>query len=176
MHVGASCAAMNKQILLVTKFSPYEIMHLRPPPDELDFNFDPDKTGIKVDVVKYIEIMKKRREQVNSLVKERKKVEAETQYIREMRRHPNERMFRVGELVFLDYEGGSMLKAPSRTLKRIWIGPLKIHQVLDNTHYIVSDSDEKLLSPKIHVNRLKRCILNLQEIDEKGQLNVANNV
>ena len=58
MHVGASCAAMNKQISLVTKFSSYEIIYLRPPPDELDFNFDPDKTGIKADVVKYMEAMK----------------------------------------------------------------------------------------------------------------------
>ena len=176
MHVAASCAAMNKQVSLVTKFSPYEIMYLRTPPDELDFNFVPDKTGIKVDVQRYMEVMKKRREQVNRLVKERNKVEAETQYIREMRRHPNEKMFRVGDLVFLDYEGGSILRAPSRKLKRNWIGPLKIHQVLDNTHYIVSDWNEKLLSPKVHVNRLKRCILNLQEINERGQLNVANNV
>ena len=53
---------------------------------------------------------------------------------------------------------------------------MKIHQVLDNTHYIVCDWDEKLLSPKIHINRLKRCILNLQEIDKTGQLHVANNV
>ena len=113
---------------------------------------------------------------MNRLVKERKKVEAETQYIREMRKHPNEKMFRVGDLVFLDYEGGSMLRVPSRKLKRNWIGPLKIHQVLDNTHYIVSDWNEKLLSPKVHINRLKRCILNLQEINERGQLNVANNV
>ena len=48
--------------------------------------------------------------------------------------------------------------------------------MLDNTHYIVSDWNEKLLSPKVHINRLKRCILNLQEINERGQLNVANNV
>ena len=88
----------------------------------------------------------------------------------------NEKMFRVGDLVFLDYEGGSMLKAPSRKLKRSWIGSMKIPQVLDSTHYIVSDWDEKLLSSKIHVNRLKRCILNLQEIDKKGQLHVVNNV
>ena len=109
MHVGVSCAAMNKQISLVTKFSPYEIMYLRPPLDELDFNFDPEtgsKTGINVDVMEYMETMKKRREQVNKLVKKRKKIEAETQYIREMRRHPNDKMFRVGNLVFLDYEGG----------------------------------------------------------------------
>ena len=48
--------------------------------------------------------------------------------------------------------------------------------MFNNTHYVVSDWDEKLLSPKILVNRLKRCIFNLQEIDEKGQLDVANNV
>ena len=176
MHVASACAAMNKQISLITKFSPYEIMYLRPPPDELDFSFDPDKTGINVDVKKYMETMMKRREQVNRLVGERKKVEAETQFIREMRRFPNEKMFREGDLVFLDYEEGSMLRAPSRKLKRNWIGPLKIHQVLDNTHYMVSDWDEKLLSPKIHINRLKRCMLNLQEINDKGHLNVASNM
>ena len=118
MHVGASCTAMNKQVSLVTKFSPYEVTYLRVPPDELDFNFDPDKKGIKAHVKRYIEVMKKRREQVSRLVKERKKVESETQYIREMRRHPNEKMFRVGDLVFLDYDGGSLLRAPSKKLKR----------------------------------------------------------
>ena len=118
MHVASACAAMNKQISLITKFSPYEIMYLRPSPDELDFNLDLDKTGISVDVKRYMEVMKKRREQVNKLVGERKKVEVETQYIREMRRFPNEKMFREGDLVFLDYEGGSMLRAPSRKLKR----------------------------------------------------------
>ena len=40
----------------------------------------------------------------------------------------------------------------------------------------MSDWDEKLLAPKIHINRLKRCMLNLHEIDERGQLNVASNV
>ena len=176
MHVGASCAAINKQVSLVTKFSPYEVMYLRAPADELDFNFDPEKKGIKVDVKRYMEVMKKRREQVSRLVKERKKVESETQYIRKMRRHHNEKMFRAGDLVFLDCEGGSLLRAPSKKLKRNRIGPLKIHQVFYNTHYVVSDWDEKLLSPKIHINRLRRCMLNLHEIDERGQLNVASNV
>ena len=125
---------------------------------------------------RYNEVMKKRREKVSRLVKKRKKVESETQYIMEMRRHPNEKMFRVGDLVFLDYEGGFLLRAPSKKLNRDWIGPLEIHQVLDNIHYVVSDWDEKFLSPKIHINRLKRCMFNLYEIGERGQLNVASNV
>ena len=84
----------------------------------MDFNFDPDKTGIKVDVKRYMEVMRKRREQASRLVKKRKKVESETQYIRKRRRHPNEKMFRVGDLVFLDFELGALLKAPSKKLKR----------------------------------------------------------
>ena len=146
MYVAPSCAAMNKQISLVTKFSPYEIMYLRQPSDGLDFNFDPDKTGIKVDVSKYMNLMKKRLEKVKNLVKDRKRIEAETQYIREMRRHPNEVPYRIGDLIFLDHGGGSKLKAPSKKFKRNWIGPLKIHQILDDTHYIVTDWNERILS------------------------------
>ena len=67
-------------------------------------------------------------------------------------------------------------KPPLEKLKRNWIGPLKIHQILDDTHYIVTDWNERLLSPKIYLNRLKKCMLNLQEIDSKGHLQIANNV
>ena len=176
MYVGPACSAMNRQISLVTKFSPYDIMYLRTPPDNLDFDFDPDKTGIKVDVKQYMNLMKQRVEVINKLVRDRKKIKAETQYIREMRRYPNDKPFRVGDLVFLDYSGNSKLQAPSRKLKRNWIGPLKIHQILDDTYYIVTYWNERLLSPKIHSNRLKKCTLNLQEIDSKGHLQIANNV
>ena len=93
-----------------------------------------------------------------------------------MRRHPNYRPFAVGDLVFLDYSGGSKLQAPSRKLKRKWIGPLKIHQVLDDSHYILSDWEEKLLSTKVHSNRIKRCTLNLGEINNEGMLDIATNI
>ena len=67
MYVGPACSAMNRQISLVTKFSPYEIMYLRTPPDNLDFDFDPDKTGIKVDVKQYMNVMKQRVEVINKI-------------------------------------------------------------------------------------------------------------
>ena len=63
-----------------------------------------------------------------------------------------------------------------RSFKRSWIGPLKIHQVLDETHFILSDWDEKLLSPKIHINRIKRYYLNLRNVKEDGHLEVITNV
>ena len=63
-----------------------------------------------------------------------------------------------------------------RSLSRSWIGPLQIHQVLDETHFILSVWEEKLLSPKIHINRMKRYYLNLRNIKEDGHLEVITNV
>ena len=176
LYVAPACFAMNTQESLVTKFSPYEVVYLQPPPDLFNFDFDPDKSGIKIETVRYLEHMKRKRENINKLVYERKKVEAETRYIQEMRKYPEELGFKVGDFVFFNHAGGSVLQAPSKKFKRSWIGPLKIHQVLDETHFILSDWEEKLLSPKIHINRIKRYYLNLRNIKEDGHLEVVTNV
>ena len=176
MYVAPACFAMNTQVSLVTKFSPYEVVYLQPPPDLFNFDFDPDKSGIKIETARYMEHMKQKREDISKLVYERKKIEAETRYIQELRKYPDELDFKVGDFVFFNYEGGSVLHAPSKKFKRSWIGPLKIHQVLDETHFILSDWDERLLSPKIHINRIKRYYLNLRNIKEDGHLEVITNV
>ena len=176
MYVAPACFAMNTQVSLVTKFSPYEVVYLQPPPDLFNFDFDPDKSGIKIETARYMEHMKQKREDISKLVYERKRIEAETRYIQELRKYPDELDFKVGDFVFFNYEGGSVLHAPSKKFKRSWIGPLKIHQVLDETHFILSDWDERLLSPKIHINRIKRYYLNLRNIKEDGHLEVITNV
>ena len=176
LYVAPACFAMNTQESLVTKFSPYEVVYLQPPPDLFNFDFDPDKSGIRIETARYLEHMKQKRENISKLVYERKKVEAETRYIQEMRKYPEESGFKVGDFVFFNHAGGSVLQAPSKKFKRSWIGPLKIHQVLDETHYILSDWEEKLLSPKIHINRIKRYYLNLRNIKEDGHLEVVTNV
>ena len=175
MFVAPSCFAMNTQVSLVTKFSPYEMVYFKSPPDLFNFDFDPDTTGLNVDTEKYMKYMTQRRKQMIKLIYERKRVEAETQFIREMRKHPEEKPFRVGDLVFLNHSGGSLLNAPSKKFKRDWIGPLKIHTILDDTHYVLSDWDEKLISPKIHINRIKSYTLNLRELDKDGHLQIINN-
>ena len=49
MPVAPVSDVTNKQISVVTKFSPNEIIHLIPPPDNLDLDYDKDQTSIKVD-------------------------------------------------------------------------------------------------------------------------------
>ena len=145
------------------------------PPDLLNIDFDVDKLDIKIDVNRYMQYMQymyKKKQMMKQIILDRKKIEAETQYIREMRRHPDFKPFRIGDLVFLDHSGGSLLHAPSKKFKRNWIGPLKIHQVLDETHYIISDWDDKILS---HINRLMKYVMNMGKINEEGKLEIIDN-
>ena len=137
--------------------------------------FDVDKLDVKIDVDRYMQYMYKKKRMMKQIVLDRKKIEAETQYIREIRRHPDFKPFRMGDLVFLDHSGGSLLHAPSKKFQRNWIGPLKIHQVLDETHYVISDWDDKILSPKVHINRIKKYVMNMGKINEEGKLEVIDN-
>ena len=134
-----------------------------------------EQQDVKIDVDRYMQYMYRKKKMMRQMVLDRKKIEAETQYIREIRRHPDFKPFRMGDLVFLDHSGGSLLHAPSKKFQRNWIGPLKIHQVLDETHYIVSDWDDKVLSPKVHINRLKKYVMNMGKINEEGKLEVIDN-
>ena len=47
LFVLPSCWAMNSQVSHVTGFSPYEMVYHQTPPDLFNFDFDPEKTGLK---------------------------------------------------------------------------------------------------------------------------------
>ena len=172
-HVLPCCYAMNCQISLVTGYSPYEMVFLRKPPSLLDFEIDPDRKGISVTVIQYMNTLKDKLEGLKKMVLERKIEELKTQWIREMRKHPLVEEFCEGDLVYLNYEYGSNLQTASKKLKQEWIGPLRIAVILDVTHYLVSDWEGLLLPIKVHKNRLKQYHLNLGNITPDGMLNLA---
>ena len=175
-HVHPCCYAMNSQISMVTGFSPYEMVFLRKPPSLLDFEFDPDKHGIKIGVNTYMDIFHQRLKDMKKLVLERKIKEMRTQWIRDIRGNPDEEGFSEGDLVYLNFEYGSELKTESKKLKQEWVGPLRISVILDDTHYLVTDWEGLFLPIKVHVNRLKIYNLNLGTITQQGLLDLATNV
>ena len=174
-HVLPCCYAMNCQISLVTGYSPYEMVFLRKPPSLLDFEIDPDRKGISVTVIQYMNTLKDKLDDLKKMVLERKIEELKTQYIREMRKHPYSEEFCEGDLVYLNYEYGSNLQTASKKLKQEWIGPLRIAVILDVTHYLISDWEGLLIPIKVHKNRLKQYHLNLGIITPDGMLNLARN-
>ena len=175
LFVLPSCWAMNSQVSHVTGFSPYEMVYHQTPPDLFNFDFDPEKTGLKIDTKNYLELMKQRKEIMDKIIISRKKYETESRLVREMRKFPDAHGYAIGDLVMIYHETGSVLHSASKKLKRNWIGPLRIQAILDDTHYLVSDWTGQLLPKRIHFNRLKPYVMNLGKINEEGILETATN-
>ena len=165
---------MNCQVSHVTGFSPYQMVYNQKPPDRLDFDFDPEKSGMKVDTPLYMVLMERRKELLNNLIIERKKYESESQLIRESRKYPDAHGYAIGDLVLIHHSPSSTLKAQSRKLKRYWVGPFKIQSIADDSHYFISDWTGQLSHKRFHVNRLKPFSLNIRKMKE-GKLQTVHN-
>ena len=57
LYVPSATFAMNCQVSQVTGFSPFQMVYNKQPPDKLSFDFDPTKSGIKVDTPLYMIFM-----------------------------------------------------------------------------------------------------------------------
>ena len=118
LYVPSATFAMNCQVSQVTAFSPFQMVYNKHPPDKLSFDFDPTKSGIKVDTPLYMIFMDQSKLLINQMIMRRKKYEAESQLVRESRKYPDVHGYAVGDLVLINHSPSSVLKAPSRKLSR----------------------------------------------------------
>ena len=174
LYVPSATFAMNCQVSQVTGFSPFQMVYNKQPPDKLSFDFDPTKSGIKVDTPLYMIFMDQSKSLINQMIMRRKKYEAESQLVRESRKYPDVHGYAVGDLVLINHSPSSVLKAPSRKLKRDWVGPFKIQAIIDDSHYMISDWTGQLSHKRFHVNRLKPFSLSLGKVKD-GKLQTVHN-
>ena len=174
LYVPSATFAMNCQVSQVTGFSPFQMVYNKQPPDKLSFDFDPTKSGIKVDTPLYMIFMDQSKLLINQMIMRRKKYEAESQLVRESRKYPDVHGYAIGDLVLINHSPSSVLKAPSRKLKRDWVGPFKIQAIIDDSHYMISDWTGQLSHKRFHVNRLKPFSLSLGKVKD-GKLQTVHN-
>ena len=174
LYVPSATFAMNCQVSQVTGFSPFQMVYNKQPPDKLSFDFDPTKSGIKVDTPLYMIFMDQSKSLINQMIMRRKKYEAESQLVRESRKYPDVHGYAIGDLVLINHSPSSVLKAPSRKLKRDWVGPFKIQTIIDDSHYMISDWTGQLSHKRFHVNRLKPFSLSLGKVKD-GKLQTVHN-
>ena len=174
LYVPSATFAMNCQVSQVTGFTPFQMVYNKQPPDKLSFDFDPTKSGIKVDTPLYMIFMDQSKLLINQMIMRRKKYEAESQLVRESRKYPDVHGYAVGDLVLINHSPSSELKAPSRKLKRDWVGPFKIQAIIDDSHYMISDWTGQLSHKRFHVNRLKPFSLSLGKVKD-GKLQTVHN-
>ena len=176
LFVAPLCYAMNTQISLVTGFTPYEMIFHTKPPDLMKFDFNPDENNFSVTTRKYMQLMKQKAEMIQAMIKERKTNEAQSQYYRDLLKHPDRKVYKVGDLVYLYHGYGSELHAPAKKFQKNWIGPLKIQSILDDTHYYVSDWMGHLVPIIVHVHRLKPFTMFLGNLSKEGLLNTVSKI
>ena len=80
----------------------------------------------------------------------------------------------MGDLVLIKHAPSSVLKAPSRKLKRDWVGPFRIQSIIADSHYMISDWTGQLSHKRFHVNRLKPFSLSLGKVKD-GKLQTVHN-
>ena len=114
LYVPSATFAMNCQVSQVTGFSPFQMVYNKQPPDKLSFDFDPTKSGMKVDTPLYMIFMDQSKLLINQMIMRRKKYETESQLVRESRKYPDVHGYAVGDLVLINHSPSSVLKAPSR--------------------------------------------------------------
>ena len=173
LYVPSATFAMNCQVSQVTGFSPFQMVYNKQPPDKLSFDFDPTKSGMKVDTPLYMIFMDQSNLLINQMIMRRKKYEAESQLVRESRKYPDVHGYAVGDLVLINHSPSSVLKAPSRKLKRDLVGPFKIQAIIDDSHYMISDWTGQLSHKRFHVNRLKPFSLSLGKVKD-GKLQTVH--
>ena len=176
LFVAPLCYAMNTQISLITGFTPYEMIFHTKPPDLMKFDFNPDEDNISVTTRKYMQLMKHKAEMIQAMIKERKTTEAQSQYYRDLLKHPDRKVYKVGDLVYLYHGYGSELHAPAKKFQKNWIGPLKIQSILDDTHYYLSDWMGHLAPIVVHVHRIKPFTMFLGNLSKEGLLNTVSKI
>jgi len=68
LFVSTSVYAMNTFVSPVTGYSPFELVFLRPAPDILAFDFNPDTSGLTLVPSEYMKLMQKRKHLITNLI------------------------------------------------------------------------------------------------------------
>ena len=165
LYVNAACYAHNTFVITRLGFSPFELVFLQKPAALTNIHFDPiEHMPVAKNVAEFMDILKQRFEMMRKIVENKRTLEQEQQVEREKRVHPNEHVYRKGDLVYLLAPGYGALVFPSRKIRQDYIGPLQVATVLDKTHVWLCDLDGKLLPflhTTVHIRDLKPCYLNL---------------
>ena len=156
MFVKPICFAMNTFIDPITGFSPHQMVFLEDPPNPLGFEWDVEKKGLTADADTWMEEMRKKQAIMRQVIEERTIFHRNSEVVKSLRKHPRYETFCVGDIVLLHAPTASSLQAPSRKLKHEWVGPLKIHTIVDATHYKLADLNGKQMPMPIHIRRIKK--------------------
>ena len=158
LFVTSCCFAMNTFVSTTTGFSPYELVFLKKPPDILNLYFEPLETIAK-GYRDYCIKMRAKLDNVSSFITELKTFQQQRQALEKNTQGTPPELFKTGQLVYLLAPSAVSLQTSTKKCRTDFVGPLVINRVLDETHYILSDLEGRILCGVYHSKRLKKAQL-----------------
>ena len=149
---------MNTFVSSTTGFSPYELVFLKKPPDILNLYFEPLETIAK-GYRDYCIKMRAKLDNVSNFITELKTFQQQRQALEKNTQSQTPEIFKTGQLVYLFAPSAVSLQTDTKKCRADFVGPLVINKVLDETHYILSDLEGRILCGVYHVRRLKKAQL-----------------
>ena len=133
----------------ISRFSPFQIVFLRDPPDLTSLSF-PKIDTILVHYCKYYNLLLARVQMIGRLLLELRTQQA-LEYENKTKQYTKEEIFENNPMVYL-----LALQTDTTKFKQYFIGPLFIDTALDKTHYKLKDVIRFILDSTYHVNQIKK--------------------
>ena len=162
-----ACYGHNTFTTPTIKFSPYELVYLHKPPCIANIEFSPTSFG-STTVREYMETLQARFNVLKEVAIQEKLRQQRIQLARQNRYFLKKHVYVKGDMVYYYAPRLSDLQTSSRKFVASWIGPLKISQLLDETHFLLTDLSGRQLNllGGVHLRMLKPYVLTLGEMHE----------
>lgn len=133
---------------------PYYLVYLREPPNLTNLDFKPGK-GFSSSYEDYIDHLKDKFDHISKSMLQLQRIHQEKQNVKISNKLSKSPTYDQGMLIYLYKPTSSSLQANSKKICAKWVGPLVVHEVVDNSHVILSTLEGKLLRDVFSINRLK---------------------
>ena len=155
--------------------SPYNMVYLHDPPKLTDWEPVALDFGT-VDTKRYLSQLKARYQTITEHAVKLRMEQQQKMLEKQRRLGIHKHIYAKGDLVYFYAPRLTELQTNSRKFKAHWIGPLKIAQILDDTHVIVTDLQGKELKAlgAVHTNLLKPYMVHLGEFRENRLVTHSN--
>ena len=100
--------------------------------------------------------MRAKLDNVSSFITELKTFQQQKQALERNMQAKKPEIFQKGQFVYLFAPSAVSLQTNTKKCHAGFVGPLVINRVLDETHYILSDLQGRILCGVYHVRRLKK--------------------
>ncbi len=155
LFVYPCCYAMNTSVSPRIRVSLYKLVFHQPPPSLVDLEADFVLSAGETTPQEYLALMQERFRMYQKLMVEHIIKTQQKQLTQEETKFPQDREICAGDLVMFRYDKAAELQTNTKKFVQQWVEPALFIQVLDKTHFLLSDWMGRTLPVVFHRDHIK---------------------